>query len=176
MIKEVADRSPKPINRYPGYSPRFWHGMRTLQWWRLLANNGFRVSPSRLHIALGVSIFSPFNDVLATLQALLFGKKIAAAKVTEDPIFILGHWRSGTTLLHELMVVDPRFASPSTYQCFAASHFLVSEWAFVRFGNFLIPTEDGTFAGAVSVRGRKEKTEEYFSAVQAIAGDFHRYF
>ena len=139
MIKEVADRSPKPINRYPGYSPRFWHGMRTLQWWRLLANNGFRVAPSRLHIALGVSIFSPFNDVLATLQALLFGKKIAAAKVTEDPIFILGHWRSGTTLLHELMVVDPRFASPSTYQCFAASHFLVSEWAFVRFGNFLIP-------------------------------------
>ena len=139
MIKEVADRRPKPINRYPGYSPRFWHGMRMLQWWRLLANNGFRVAPSRLHIALGVSIFSPFNDVLATLQALLFGKKIAEAKVTEDPIFILGHWRSGTTLLHELMVVDPRFASPSTYQCFAASHFLISEWAFVRFGNFLIP-------------------------------------
>ncbi len=111
------------------------------QWWRLLASNGFRVAPSRLYIALGVSIFCPFNDVLAAIQAILFGKKIAETKVSEDPIFILGHWRSGTTLLHELMGVDARFASPSTYQCFAASHFLVSEWAFVRFGNFLIPNK-----------------------------------
>ena len=111
------------------------------QWWRMLASNGFRVSPSRLYIALGVSIFCPFNDVLAAIQALFYGKKIADAKVPEDPIFILGHWRSGTTLLHELMVVDARFASPSTYQCFAASHFLISEWAFVRFGNFLIPNK-----------------------------------
>ena len=139
MTKGEASRSPKPINRYPGYSPRFWHGMRTVQWWRLLASNGFRVAPSRLYIAIGVSIFSPFNDLLAAIQTLIYGKRIAKTKVAEDPIFILGHWRSGTTLLHELMVVDPRFASPSTYQCFAASHFLISEWAFVRFGNFLIP-------------------------------------
>lgn len=139
MTKEEAPRSPKPINRYPGYSPRFWHGMRALDWWRLLASNGFRVAPGRLYIAIGVSIFSPINDLLAAIQALIYGKRVAEAKVAEDPIFILGHWRSGTTLLHELMVVDPRFASPSTYQCFAPSHFLISEWAFTRFGNFLIP-------------------------------------
>lgn len=141
MSKEEAKRPSKPINRYPGYSPRFWHGMRMLQWWKMLAKNGFRVAPSRVYIAIGVSIFCPFNDLLAAIQALFYGKKIADAKVTEDPIFILGHWRSGTTLLHELMVVDPRFASPSTYQCFAASHFLISEWVFVRFGNFLIPNK-----------------------------------
>ncbi len=109
------------------------------QWWGMLAKNRFRVAPSRVYIALGVSIFCPFNDLLAAIHAVLYGKKIDEAKVVEDPIFILGHWRSGTTLLHELMVVDPRFASPSTYQCFAARHFLISEWAFVRFGNFLIP-------------------------------------
>lgn len=143
MTKEEAQRppAPKPINRYPGYSPRFWHGMRVLQWWRLLASNGFKVAPSRMHIAIGVSIFCIFNDLFVAIQTLLYGKKIAQTKVYEDPIFILGHWRSGTTLLHELMVVDPRFASPSTYQCFAASHFLISEWAFVRFGNFLIPNK-----------------------------------
>jgi hypothetical protein len=139
MTTEEAARSPKPVNSYPNYSPRFWHGMRAVQWWGLLARNRFRVAPSRLHIALGVSIFTPFNDLLAALQWLFYGRKIANAKVEQDPIFILGHWRSGTTLLHELMVVDPQFASPSTYQCFAAWHFLVSEWAMVRFGNFLIP-------------------------------------
>ncbi len=141
MTTDEAQRTPKPINKYPSYSPRFWHGMRLLQWWRLLASNGFRIAPSRLHIALGVSIFCSLNDVLVAIQAFIYGRRIAEAKVFEDPIFILGHWRSGTTLLHELMVVDQRFASPSTFQCFAASHFLVSEWAFVRFGNFLIPNK-----------------------------------
>lgn len=113
--------------------------MKAGQWWGLLARNGFRVSPRRLDIALGVSIFSPFNNVLSAIQSVFYGRKIEQATLTDDPIFILGHWRSGTTLLHELMGVDERFASPSTYQCFAASHFLVSEWAMVRFGNFLIP-------------------------------------
>ncbi len=139
MTKEAAAGSPQPINSYPNYAPRFWHGMKVGQWWGLLAKNGFRISPSRLHIALGVSIFTPFNDILGALQAIFFGRKIRDAKPAEDPVFILGHWRSGTTLLHELLVVDERFASPSTYQCFAASHFLVSEWAMTRFGNFLIP-------------------------------------
>lgn len=141
MTTEAAPGSPKPVNSYPSYSPRFWHGMRAGLWWKLLARNGFRVAPGRLYIALGVSIFTPFNDLLAAIQAVFYRRKIAEAEITEDPIFILGHWRSGTTLLHELMVVDDRFASPSTYQCFAASHFLVSEWMMTRFGNFLIPNK-----------------------------------
>ncbi len=141
MTTEAATGSPNPINNYPTYSPRFWHGMRVGLWWSLLARNGFRISPSRLHIAIGVSIFTPFNDILAAVQAIFYSRKIANAKLEEDPIFILGHWRSGTTLLHELMVMDERFASPSTYQCFAASHFLVSEWGMTRFGNFLIPNK-----------------------------------
>jgi omega-hydroxy-beta-dihydromenaquinone-9 sulfotransferase len=141
MPTEAEVTAAKPINRYPGYSPRFWHGMRTGCWWRLLAKNGFRIAPGRLYIAVGVTIFTPMNDVLAGIQALIYGRQIERTKLAEDPIFILGHWRSGTTLLHELMVIDPRFASPSTLQCFAPWHFLITEWFFVKFGNFLIPNK-----------------------------------
>ena len=35
---------------------------------------------------------------LGILQNLVFGRRITKAKVTE-PIFILGYWRTGTTLL-----------------------------------------------------------------------------
>lgn len=108
-------------------------------WWRLLANNRFRISPSRLPIVLGVSLFSPMNDLLAGLQALVHGGRIRQTQLAQPPIFILGHWRSGTTLLHELLVSDARFAYPSTYQCFAPSHFIVSEGLMLRFGRFLIP-------------------------------------
>lgn len=33
----------------------------------------------------------------------------------EPPIFIVGHYRSGTTLLHKAMAADPRFASVDTF-------------------------------------------------------------
>ncbi len=125
-------------NKYSGLAPRFWHGMRAGVWWRLLARNGLRISPSRLHIAVGVTAISPINDILATIQRAAYQRKIAASQIERDPIFILGHWRSGTTLLHELLVADPLFASPNTYQCFAPSHFLVSPFV-AKYGGILLP-------------------------------------
>lgn len=126
-------------NSYPAISPRFWHGMRAGYWWRLMARNGFRINVTRLPIAIGVSIFGPANDVLAILQSLIYGRQIRNTQIDSPPIFILGHWRSGTTLLHELMMTDPRFACPNTYQCFAPWHFVISEAMMVRFGGFLLP-------------------------------------
>jgi len=43
------------------------------------------------------------------------------------PLFVLGFWRSGTTLLHELLCCDVRFGFPSTYACLNPTHFLLSE-------------------------------------------------
>ncbi len=139
QAKQPTHNSTSEVNAYPALSPRFWHGMRTGCWWRLLAKNRFRVHWSRLPIALGVSCFTPLNDALAAAQWLLFNRKIQETQLSRDPVFILGHWRSGTTLLHELLVTDPQFASPNTFQCFAPSHFLLSEFLMVRFGNFLLP-------------------------------------
>ncbi|WP_427846519.1 sulfotransferase [Aromatoleum aromaticum] len=34
----------------------------------------------------------------------------------KPPIFVLGHWRSGTTHLHNLLSLDPQFAYPNFYQ------------------------------------------------------------
>ena len=66
----------------------------------------------------GVTATTPFNGTLAVLQKLLFSKRLESAEMHGPPVFIVGHWRSGTTLLHELMVKDERLSSPSTYQCF----------------------------------------------------------
>ncbi len=55
-------------------------------------------------------------------------------------MFILGHWRSGTTYLHELLTCDERFATPTTYQCFAANHFLLTGPWIPRLFWFLVPS------------------------------------
>jgi hypothetical protein len=56
---------------------------------------------------------------LIWLQKVFFGKRIKAEDLSKkQPIFILGHWRSGTTHLHYLFHKDPQFGTLSNYQSF----------------------------------------------------------
>lgn len=118
---------------------RVWHGMTAGAWFRLLARNRFAVTPSRWHRALIISLASVNNSGLALLQRLMFGKRIARTELRSDPIFILGHWRSGTTLLHELLALDEDHAHASTYACLAPKHFLVSQKLLGRWLRRLTP-------------------------------------
>ena len=113
--------------------------MRPLTWLGLLKSGRFRIHPSRLPLVIGVSIATMVNVALGLLQRLLFRRELAESELHGPPVFIVGHWRSGTTLLHELMVRDERLSSPSTFQCFAPHHFLVSQWFFRRFAAWLLP-------------------------------------
>ena len=105
----------------------------------MLNQHSWKVDWTRLHFATSVSLATPANDIGAGLQHLIYGRAIAETELAGPPIFVLGHWRSGTTLLHELLQMDERFASPNTYQCFEPWHFLISEGFFTRFGNWLLP-------------------------------------
>jgi len=128
----------KPL-KYSIFMPRIWHGMPPEVWFPILARNRFGVSLSRLHYALGVSAFCPVTSMLAIAQKLGWSRAIAKTQLERPPVFILGHWRSGTTLLHEYLGLDPQFASPTTYQCFAPWHFLLTEGLIARYGNWLLP-------------------------------------
>jgi omega-hydroxy-beta-dihydromenaquinone-9 sulfotransferase len=116
------------LNTYPFYSPRFWHGMCLGDWWRVLVRGRFRIHPLRMFMAFLITLFAIGNSICAFLQRLIYGRRIAATEITEPPVFIIGHWRSGTTYLHELMVCDQRFAYPTYYECFEPNHFLVTGW------------------------------------------------
>ena len=51
----------------------------------------------------------------AFLQYIIFNRKIRETPVTLDPIFIIGHNRSGTTLLQKLLASDKRFGFLNYY-------------------------------------------------------------
>lgn len=71
---------------------------------------GFRI---KFVISVLVAIIlEPFR----WLEHLLYDRKIREFKVAEDPIFILGHWRSGTTFLHNVLCQDPDMGYVTTYQ------------------------------------------------------------
>lgn len=120
--------------------PKLWHGMAFGAWLRLLARNRFQVEWSRSHTALIVTLFSIGNSLLRILQGLVYGGRIASTTV-EAPIFIIGHYRTGTTLLHELLSRDDRFTFPTTYECFSPNHFLLTEGLVSKYLGFMLPAK-----------------------------------
>jgi hypothetical protein len=129
------------FHNYPFWSPRFWHAMRLGDWLKLLVENRFAVHPIRIPMAFLISMVAAFNSVMAFIQRLKYGRRIEETQLSDPPVFIIGHWRSGTTFLHELMVLDDRFTYPTTYQCFAPQHFLLTEWFFANYWGFLLPKQ-----------------------------------
>lgn len=53
----------------------------------------------------------------------------ADAPVLQDPVLILGPWRSGTTVLHELLTAATGLATPLTWHCMNAPAFRLSRSA-----------------------------------------------
>jgi hypothetical protein len=125
---------------YPFWAPRFWHGMQLHHWWHLLTSNRCQVHPSRLGLAATVSLASIFNTKMSILQDVIYGHAIRQSPAVSDPVFILGHWRSGTTYLHELLSHDDRFVTPTTYQCFAPGHFVLTQSTIPKLLWFAMPS------------------------------------
>lgn len=140
--KSRGESKPKrvEVNPYHFWNARFWHGMTFGTWTKLVAQNQFRIGPTKLGLASTVTFASLMNSALRPLQQLLLGKHLERMQIKDAPIFIIGHWRSGTTLLHELMVLDGRYTYPTTYQCLVPSHFLISEWFLTKL-KFLLPAK-----------------------------------
>jgi len=147
FMENAAKSVTKPPKReakmhwYPFWSPRFWHGMRLGQWLRLLAENRCRVAPLRWPMAGLITLFTPFNSTMARVQSWRYGAAIEQTTLPRPPLFIIGHWRSGTTYLHELLSQDTQFTCPNTFQCFAPEHFLVTGRLLARVLGFLLPRQ-----------------------------------
>ena len=120
--------------------PRFWDGMTLRAWFTLLKAGQYRVAPIRWGMAVIITLLAVFvNSPFAWLQKLLYGKKIKDTKLANAPIFIIGHWRSGTTLLHEYIIRDTRFSFADTYTCFAPEHFITSRFTLRQVVALLMP-------------------------------------
>ncbi len=92
-------------------------------------------------MAVLMTLLSFVNFGLGLLQSLFWGRRIARAQLQGDPIFVIGHWRSGTTLLHELLVLDERFTCPNTFDCFCPNHFLLTAAVFRPLLSGLLPKQ-----------------------------------
>jgi len=77
--------------------------------------------------------------MMGGLESLIHGRKIARTSIDQPPVFVLGFWRSGTTLLHNLMCEDPQFVYPSLYETVFPHHFLLTEDIATKLTSWMVP-------------------------------------
>lgn len=78
--------------------------------------------------ALRITLFIMATIPIRVFERTRFGLAIRRHRLSEPPVFIIGHWRSGTTNMHNLMLQDPQFASITMLHCAIPSGFLTWEW------------------------------------------------
>ena len=100
----------------------------------MLWRNRFAMGPRQLPSGVTSTLCSPLTSLLGAMQQVLYGARIAKTQLEPAPLVIVGHWRSGTTLLHELLARDPRHTFANIYQCLLPSHFVLTE----RWGKHLL--------------------------------------
>jgi hypothetical protein len=120
--------------------PHIWEGCDFFAWLRLVLRNRLRISPAHGYVAFIVTFVSLGHTLLRWLQDAWYGSRLDRVPILHEPLFIIGHWRTGTTLLHELLILDERHTYPNTYQCLEPNHFLLTEGLFKRWFRFLMPS------------------------------------
>lgn len=122
------------------YSPTLWQTMTFSAWVKFLRAERFSISLGKMPAAALTTAMTAGNSVLGLLQAALFSRKLAATAIHPQPIFILGHWRTGTTHLHNLLSLDERFAFPTTFECGAPHHCLLTDRLYPKLFGWLLPS------------------------------------
>jgi omega-hydroxy-beta-dihydromenaquinone-9 sulfotransferase len=94
---------------------------------RLLTQNRFRIDVRYMPRMLYTMTISSLMTLSRIKEYAQFEKAIQKTEITQSPLFILGHWRSGTTYLHNLLSLDSTFGYFSTFHASLPSVFLGNE-------------------------------------------------
>ena len=139
--------------------PGYFGGSTASTWLRVLRDNQFAVDPPYWPRALVITLGTFQNSLLAGWENLAYGRRVRDATIY-PPLFILGIFRSGTTLLHNLLVQDDRFAYLNLYQACYPNTFLTTESTNARVMGFFLPDRRAQDGIAL---GMRETQEEEFA-------------
>jgi hypothetical protein len=82
-------------------------------------------------------IFEVFN----LWEKIWLHRRLKKTGMKEPPVFIIGFWRSGTTLLHNLLCKDPRSAYTTTFQVVFPHSTVTQAWWLKKTTNLLLPPD-----------------------------------
>ncbi len=128
MAKRETDFNIPPISPLVGSTiPNFFRVIS-------MGKIALRLIPTLLLTFLVILIATPFQ----LYEYFYFRNKVKNHKFNKPPVFIIGHWRSGTTHLHNLLCQDPANGFTTTYHAVFPNN-LKSKWIFKPFMKLNMP-------------------------------------
>jgi len=94
--------------------------------------------------ACQITLLSPLTAPLRLAERAYYGRKVRAVEMPQDPIFVIGHWRTGTTYLHNLLAQDPALGVVPTFQTLAPNSFLIGNKTLKPLIAFIMPRKRHT--------------------------------
>jgi omega-hydroxy-beta-dihydromenaquinone-9 sulfotransferase len=102
------------------------YGIRLKKLFRLVKINGFSFRTPYLFRFFFLLQNAMWSSLFNTLEKIRFGKIIEATPLPDEPLIIIGSWRTGSTYLHQLLQNDPNRTVPDNFQVHLPDSFLFS--------------------------------------------------
>lgn len=99
--------------------------MNSHRHWRQLYRESGGIDPSHAMRAHLINLLSILWAPLRRAEDLCYSTALERTEITTPPLFVLGHWRTGTTHLHNLLCQDPATCYVNTFQTLLPDSFLV---------------------------------------------------
>lgn len=123
LPEDIFPARPEDFGRST-YGMRAWHGMTLFTLLRVMQGHWRHVSPSRYPVLATMLLNTFFNQLRQLAGLIVHEPRARNVRIAPDPVFVIGHWRSGTTWLHQTLLADPAFAAPTAQACFCPEAFL----------------------------------------------------
>lgn len=105
---------------------------------RLIFRNKVTWSSTTIFRILFLLQSSLWSALFSFVEKIRYGKVLKNHPLPVDPVFIIGHWRTGSTFLHQLMSRDPNLAAPTLFQVAIPDGFMVSHAYYTPIFNSMV--------------------------------------
>lgn len=88
----------------------------------------YKIEKKYRKIFIRSKLISIVITALSYFDGIRYKKLSRNLEIKKDPIYILGHWRSGTTLLHNLLCAHKNVSYPTTYHTVFPNNLFFLRW------------------------------------------------
>jgi len=107
-------------------------------------------------------------EIFNLWERIILRNRLKVNRMKEPPVFIIGFWRSGTTLLHNILCSDPKAGYTTTFQVVFPHTTITQAWWLKKLTNLLLPS-DRPFDNVSMDMGFPQEDEYGLAAMQPFS-------